>query len=253
MATYHFEINSGKKGSVVEHARYITRQGKYSRQEDLVDAGYGNLPAWAGDDPLEFWRAADRYERANGSVYREYEIAFPAELDREKQMELAGRLIRSVVGKKPYQYAIHEPVGKLGGMRNPHLHLMFSDRVPDGIERTPMQTFARYNAKQPERGGCRKDSGGRNRMELRDAARAQRRLIASIQNKMLADAGVSARVDHRSYRERGIEKLPERHLGPARIKGMSDEEKAEYIASHRMVVPNDSADCGSLVVQSPPP
>lgn len=229
MATDHFSINSGKKGAVVEHARYITRQGKYSKQEDLGDAGYGNLPAWAGDDPLEFWRAADKYERANGAVYREYVIAFPAELDQEKHKELARRFVQSVVGDKPYQYAIHEPVASLGGVRNPHIHLMFSDRMPDGIERPREQTFARYNAKNPERGGCRKDSGGMNRMELRDAAKGKRRLVADIRNEMLAEIGVSARVDHRSYRERGVERAPERHLGPARIRSMSDKEKASYI------------------------
>lgn len=229
MASYHFEINSGKKGSVLEHARYITREGKFSSYEDLVDTGYGNLPRWAGDDPIEFWRAAEKYERENGSVYREYEIALPVELDREQYQEMARRTVKRVVGEKPYLYAIHEPVGKLGGVNNPHMHLMFSDRLPDGIDRSPQQTFSRYNAKHPERGGCKKDSGGKNRMELRDAARAQRKLIAEIQNDMLAEIGANARVDHRSYRERGMERTPERHLGAARIKNMTPEEKASYI------------------------
>lgn len=229
MASYHFEINSGKKGSVLEHARYIIREGKFSSYEDLVDTGYGNLPRWAGDDPIEFWRAAEKYERENGSVYREYEIALPVELDREQYQEMARRTVKRVVGEKPYLYAIHEPVGKLGGVNNPHMHLMFSDRLPDGIDRSPQQTFSRYNAKHPERGGCKKDSGGKNRMELRDAARAQRKLIAEIQNDMLAEIGANARVDHRSYRERGMERTPERHLGAARIKNMTPEEKASYI------------------------
>lgn len=229
MATDHFSISSGKKGAVVEHARYITRQGKYSKQEDIVEVGYGNLPAWAGADPLNFWRAADRYERANGAVYREYVIALPVELGWEELKELARRIVQRMVGDKPYQYAIHDPVASLAGVRNPHIHLMFSDRVPDGIERTREQTFARYNAKNPERGGCRKDSGGMNSMELRDAAKRKRRLVADIQNEMLAEVGVTARVDHRSYAERGVERAPERHLGPARIRGMSDTEKASYI------------------------
>jgi hypothetical protein len=233
MASYHFEINSGKKGSVLEHARYITRQGKFSSYADLVDSGYGNLPSWAGDDPIEFWRAAEKYERENGCVFREYEIAFPIELDREQYRELARRTVKRVVGVKPYLYAIHEPVGKLGGVSNPHMHLMFSDRLPDGINRTPQQTFARYNPQHPERGGCKKDSGGKNRMELRDAARAQRRLIADIQNEMLVEVGAETRVDHRSYQERGVEREPERHLGAARIKGMTHAEKGRYLAARQ--------------------
>src|SRR5690349_4550359 len=141
MATYHFGINSGKKGSVLEHARYITREGKFSKHEDLVYVEYGNLPEWAGEDPLEFWRATDKYERQNASVYREYEIALPAELDHEQLKELVRRLVERMVGLKPYLFAIHEPVAALGQVSNPHVHLMFSDRLPDGIARTPQQTF----------------------------------------------------------------------------------------------------------------
>lgn len=246
MASYHFEINSGKKGSVLEHARYITREGKFSDYEDLVDTGYGNLPGWAGDEPIEFWRAAEKYERENGSVYREYEIALPVELDREQQQELARRTVKRVVGVKPYLYAIHEPVGKLGGVNNPHMHLMFSDRLPDGIDRSPQQTFARYNPQHPERGGCKKDSGGKNRMELRDAARAQRRLIAEIQNGMLAEVGAIVRVDHRSYKERGIEAMPERHLGAARVKHMSEKERHDYVAGRSGRAAANSGQAGRL-------
>ncbi|MCI3049250.1 hypothetical protein ML378_26340, partial [Escherichia coli] len=41
----------------------------------------------------------------------------------------------------------------------PHAHIMMSQRVNDGIERTPEQYFRRYNARYPERGGAKKDSG----------------------------------------------------------------------------------------------
>jgi hypothetical protein len=230
MANYHFEINSGKKGSALEHAKYITRQGKYRDHEDLVAVEHGNLPAWTGDDPMQFWKMANKYERANGSVFREYEISFSNEMNSEQWKELARRFVRRMVGPKAYHLAIHAPDAALAGVCNPHMHLMFSDRLPDGIERSPDRTFARYNASRPDRGGRKKDSGGKGRLELRDDARAKRKLIADIQNEMLAEIGVAARVDHRSYKERGIEGKPERHLGPARIKHMSEQEKTEYLA-----------------------
>ena len=135
-----------------------------------------------------------------------------------------------MVGPKAYHLAIHAPDAALAGVCNPHMHLMFSDRLPDGIERSPDRTFARYNPSRPERGGCKKDSGGKGRLELRDDALAKRKLIADIQNEMLAEIGVDARVDHRSYKERGVPGQPERHLGPARIKHMSQQEKADYLA-----------------------
>ncbi|MGK3295870.1 hypothetical protein ACSLNR_28170, partial [Escherichia coli] len=40
----------------------------------------GNMPEWARDNPSHFWQAADQFERANGSTYRELEIALPREL-----------------------------------------------------------------------------------------------------------------------------------------------------------------------------
>ncbi|MDK4547802.1 MobA/MobL family protein, partial [Kingella kingae] len=48
----------------------------------------GNMPKWAQNNPLDFWRAADQYERKNGTVYREHEIALPRELNAEQRAEL---------------------------------------------------------------------------------------------------------------------------------------------------------------------
>ena len=230
MASYHFEIKSGKKGVAVEHARYIFREGKYSTKEDLLATGYGNMPGWAGTDPLAFWRAADKFERANGAAYREMVIALPNELNTEQNVALTKKLIEGLVGNKPYQYALHAPDAKLGGGANTHVHLMTSERLPDEIARSPELTFKRNNPTFPERGGCRKDSGGRTAIQLRDDVIAKRKMVADIQNSILEEIGAETRVDHRSHRARGIEGQPERHLGQARIKGMSAEDRARYLA-----------------------
>ncbi|MGK3295924.1 MobA/MobL family protein, partial [Escherichia coli] len=42
-------------------------------------------PEWARDNPSHFWQAADQFERANGSTYRELEIALPRELTPEQR------------------------------------------------------------------------------------------------------------------------------------------------------------------------
>lgn len=228
MASFHHSIKSGRKGSAVAHATYISNGGR----EDLIYTSYGNLPEWAGDNPRLFWRMANTHERANGAVYREHEIALPNELTREQLIELAERLVRELVGTKPYQFAIHAPDGRLGGISNPHVHLMYSDRVPDGIKRPPEQMFSRFNPKCPETGGRRKDSGGKTPLDLRNHVISSRKKIADIQNQALAEHGHDARVDHRSLREQGRQHQPERHLGPARIRGMSPNEKTTY-AAHR--------------------
>lgn len=233
MASFHHTIKSGKRGSAAEHSTYIERLGRYAKRgEDLVHSGHGNMPEWAAGNPSLFWKMADTYERRNGAAYREHEIALPNELAGGELITLAERLVRELIGNKPYQYAIHSRDGMLGGLPNPHMHLMYSDRVPDGLDRPPARVFARYNAKCPQAGGWRKDSGGQSPAELREKVLTTRRTIADLQNEALAQHGHPSRVDHRSLRSRGVQRRPERHLGPTRVRTLSGEEKAVY-AVHR--------------------
>lgn len=192
-------------------------------------SGYGNLPQWARDQSVIFWKASDKYERANGAAYRELVIALPHELSLEQLREIVKRLISELIGAKPYQYAVHAPVSSLQGESNPHVHLMYSDRLPDGIARSEAQTFSRFNRSNPEQGGCRKGSGGKTRMQVRDELIARRKVASDIQNGFLASHGHAARVDHRTLKAQGNERDPERHLGPAKINHMSTEEKVAYM------------------------
>lgn len=233
MATFHCEIKSGSKGTAAEHAAYIVRQGWHSKRGDLLFSGHGNLPAWTGQQPTALWKAADAFERANGAAYRELVIALPKELTLDQLRSLVERMISDLVGDKPYQYAVHGPTSSLEGQSNPHLHLMYSDRLPDGIDRPAERMFSRYNSQDPARGGCRKDNSGRTRGQLRQDLVSKRKLVADIQNEHLAKHGHSARVDHRTLKEQGVARSAERHLGAARIKRMSPEEKAEYRALRR--------------------
>ncbi len=220
MATYHLCIKSGGRGKAVQHSDYISRRGKYSRRPEaahLLAHEQGNLPGWA-DSSREFWAAADRYERVNGAAYRELEAALPAELSLEQQKALVRDFVSQVVGDKPFQWVIHQPIAALGGVPQPHAHVMFSDRLPDGIERSPEAHFRRFNAKQPELGGCRKDSGGKGRLQLREAVVETRRIWAELTNQHLARNGHEARVDHRSNLDRGIKRQAGKHLGPARVR-----------------------------------
>ncbi|MFK3844741.1 MobA/MobL family protein [Stenotrophomonas sp. NPDC078853] len=233
MATFHHSVKSGKKGSARRHACYIERLGAHGVHSDLIHSGYGNMPAWAEMDPNMFWGMADRYERSNGSAYREHEIALPNGLTPQQLIALAERLVRALAGSKPYHYAIHSPEGKLEGIHNPHIHLMISDRVPDGLDRSPQQTFSRFNAKQPEAGGRRKDSGGRSPAELSQQVTATRMLVAQTQNQFLADHGYHERVDHRSLRDQGLKRQPERHLGQRFVKDMAHAEREQYVLCRR--------------------
>jgi hypothetical protein len=174
---------------------------------------------------------ADKYERSNGTVCQEVVVALPNELSLEQNVELARSYAQALAGSKPYEYAIHCPVAAIGGGPQPHVHIMISGRMPDGIERSPEQHFRRYNSVNPELGGCKKDSGGKTRSELAAEVVAKRAAWAATQNAFLERYGHSARVDHRSRAARGLSPAIESHLGPSRTRTLDAEEKAVLIAS----------------------
>ncbi len=219
MAHYHCSIKTGAKGAAADHAAYIAREGRFADQEryGAVEAqSIGNMPSWAREDPAAFWRAADAFERENGNTYREFELALPRELERDHQIALVQRFIESELGKAhAYQWALHADRAQDGG-EQPHVHVMFSDRIQDGIERGPEQYFKRANRKAMERGGALKRSYGANKTEAAQTYRDIRARWGEVQNLALEARGIAARVDHRSLAEQGIhEREPGVHHGPA--------------------------------------
>lgn len=209
MAIYHLSVKAGNKGTGKSGGiryDYITRQESYEKKADqLVYQESGNMPSWAGS-AKEFWVAADTYERANGRVYSEVEFALPKELTHEQQKELAKDFARELTGKEdlPYTLAIHDEKGK-----NPHAHLVYSERGFDGYDRTSATHFKRANTKNPERGGAPKS------VELRGSAWVVtvRKDWEVMANAELERAQVPARIDARSYKEQGIDLTPQVHLG----------------------------------------
>lgn len=245
MASYHCQAKIGGKGSGGSHAEYIAREGKYQgfdRYEDLAAKGSGNMPAWASTNPVDFWKAADEYERKNGSTYREIEVALPRELSLEQNQALLEDFIRREIGeKRAYQWAMHDKKAALEKGDQMHAHIMHGLREVDGIERDPEQYFKRYNAKNPEKGGARKDSG-KHPAELAKELRDTRKLWADVQNEHLAKHGHSVRVDHRSLREQGIDRQPEPHFGPDRAAKMTQAEVAQLLEQRQIEGQRQRAD-----------
>ena len=234
MASYHMQINTGGKGAALEHAQYIQREGPFTEERygEVAARGHANMPEWAREDTAEFWRASDEFERANGNTYREYELALPRELSRSQQVALVQRFAEQELGTtRPYQWAIHLSTAS-DGKEQPHVHLMFSDRQHDGIERVPEQFFKRYNAKNPERGGARKMSYGVDKEEAARTYEGIRERWAKVQNLALEHAGVEARVDHRSLAAQGIHREPEVHRGPA-VSGIEGRGEVSHVGERQ--------------------
>ena len=265
MAIARLSMKVGKTGRACPHAAYIVREGQHarhlSRGEKLEACEAGNLPAWAEHDPLLFWQTADAYERSNGTTYREMEIALPRELDVEQRAALVRAFVAQEIGGcHAYQWAIHTPIAA-DGQAQPHVHLMFSERQVDGIERDPEQYFRRYNAKSPEKGGARKGYGPRAGQTLSRAERAAdlkelRGRWQEMANRYLEQLGHSARIDMRSHAERGTGLLPEKKQLPSQWRGAGRENVIEFrqaraalVLAHehmRQAVPDAKAEVISL-------
>lgn len=136
-------MKSGKAGKGTSHAAYIGGGEKYAERKDVIGLLDRNLPSWAKDG-VEFFAAADKFERANGRTYTEIEAAIPRSV--ADPVAYAAEYAEKILGKNhPYRLAVHDKPAADGG-RNIHMHLMFSDRKLDGIERDREQFFKRAAA-----------------------------------------------------------------------------------------------------------
>lgn len=211
MAIYHCTAKTGSKAkghSAKAKALYILRQGKYHRSKlEVLFSLSGNMPGWAQGNPVLYWSAADNHERGNGRLFKEVEFALPVELSAEEQILLAQRFAERLTADEslPYTLAIHSGKGK-----NPHCHLMISERINDGINRPASLWFKRHNAKQPEQGGAKKTEA----LKPKEWLERIREAWANLANSFLSKAGLTARIDHRTLEAQGEDRVPQVHMGP---------------------------------------
>jgi hypothetical protein len=155
-----------------------------------------SAPDWASDR-ARLWNAAELAEtRKNSTVAREFEIALPAELDAGERQRLAVDFARELVERHgcAADVAIHRP-GRAGDQRNHHAHILLTTR---------RLTAAGFTEKTRELDDLKSGEIGR-----------WRERFAEVQNARLREAGVEARVDHRSLEAQVIDREATIHLGPA--------------------------------------
>ncbi len=211
MATYHLSAKTISRS----HGRSATAAAAYrsgARIDDErtgvihdyqrrtgVEAAFLLLPAHAPDwasDRARLWNAAEGAEtRKNSTVAREFEIALPAELDAGERQRLAVDFAHELVLRHgcAVDLAIHRP-GRAGDSRNHHAHLLLTTR---------RLTAAGFGAKTRELDDLKTGEIGRWRARF-----------AEVQNARLREAGVEARVDHRSLEAQEIDREATIHLGP---------------------------------------
>lgn len=221
MALYRIAASIGSKAeghSAGQKCAYISRTENYAKKADeCAYTASGNMPKWPKtnpqQDPAHYWKAADTYEPVNGRLFRELQFALPRELNLDQQKALCHAFAEKATtlkdgGKLPFTFAIHiDPKN-----HNPHCHLMLSERANDGINRNASTWFKRANLKDPKKGGAFKSqelNGPKWLNPIREA-------LADMTNEALTAAGSSAKVDHRSYEDRGLDIIPSIHMGAAK-------------------------------------
>lgn len=236
MATYHLSLKNGKVGTAEQHADYILREGRYSggkRAEELVykDA---NLPRWAMSASA-FFACADRYERANGRAYTEFEIALPNELTHKENEKLVNDFINTHIGNnKVWAYAIHSKSATFDDSQEQiHAHIMFCERiVEDGMikAKSPSKFFKRFNSKNPQNGGYQKDRAlSGSRTEIANNLKIIRQSWENMINAEYKSHGIDKVVSCKTLKAQRdlaaaagdedmaefFNRTPQEHLGPA--------------------------------------
>ena len=217
MALGRISIKVGMKGKALPHSKYILREDQYAQKnnklEKLEYIEHGNMPQWAEQNPKLFWEMADLHERKNGSTYREHIITLPRELNESQRLDLVQDWVAQEIGDKyAYSFAIHNPTA-MDGKEQPHCHLMFSERLLDGIERDPNQFFKRYNSKNPDKGGAKKDNTGLMDSVRKTLIKEQRNRWEQLCNKHLAKAyefipEPPPEINMRNWKAKGLNQKP---------------------------------------------
>ena len=206
MAIYHLSahvISRSSGRSAVAAAAYRAgakltneRDGvthDYTRKRGVVESAIlapERSPEWVRDR-ARLWNEVEASERRKDSqTAREVEIALPKELDREAQIELAYGFAREAFVERGMiaDVSIHD---KGDGKAHAHILLTMRELSEEGF------------------GPKNREWNQVEQLEL------WRREWEQAANKQLELSGHAERIDCRSYEERGIDKEPQQHLGPA--------------------------------------
>ncbi len=156
MAIFFCRLSHGKVGKAVPHFEYIHGMGKYNYKKDEVAYVTENMPK--NITGHTFFSMSDELERANGMTYKEIKLALPKELSLENNIDLLNDFIKKELGNKYYYSAvIHDKETDNNKTQNIHVHLMFSTRELDNIQRDIKLFFKKSNPKNKELGGCSKN------------------------------------------------------------------------------------------------
>ncbi len=247
MAIYHFHtsiIKASKGKCAVASAAYISSESlyderlgqnfSYTRKEEVVFSEI-LLPKNAPEhlrDRATLWNEVERVQnKANSRYARQFDMALPIELDRTQMIGLSRKYIMENFVKKGMaaDWTLHDKDG------NPHIHVMCTvrgfnkngtwvsmekkdyardengEKIPDIDPKTGEQKVRVRKGKGVEK-LWKRITVEANTWNSRAQLYEWRKNWAAVCNEYLSPEN---HIDHRSYAEQGIAKLPTVHEGYA--------------------------------------
>lgn len=195
-------LNTGKK-------TYNQARGKIVYETVLIPENSPNWLLQGVKDRAAFWSAVDKREiRKDAQLARELDVALLHELSVQENIDLLLSCVRRQFVERGMvaDIAIHEPP-KEGDPRNIHAHILVTMReiTPDGFGNKVREWNHRSLVKEWRETFCNEG------------------------NRYLERNGFEPRLDHRSFKDRKIDKEPTRYKAPAAYRKTKQKRKGRDV------------------------
>ena len=236
MAIYHCSckiISRGQGRSAVGAAAYRSGEKLYNEydgiEHDYTKKGgvvYSEIMLCENapkeyQDRQTLWNAVEQIEKSSkAQLAREYEVALPVELSREEQIKLVRDFAKEnfVDNGMCVDFSIHD---KEDG--NPHAHIMLTTRPIEqdnswGVKQKKEYILDKNGQKQYDKKKqtykCK--TVKTTNWDSKEFLQRSRESWAEKVNQELEKKSLPQRIDHRSLKEQGIDRVPTIHEGGAR-------------------------------------
>ena len=157
------------------------------------------------------WNAVELFEkRADAQLAREVEVALPVEFTAEENLDTVREFAKRFTDNgQIVDFAFHNKAG------NPHVHIMLTMRplTVDGFGKKKVPVLDERGEIVREGQGDKRRIKYRNFAGQKDTLLLEREAWAGIINRRLIEKGIDQQIDHRSFKDRGIELEPTQHRG----------------------------------------
>lgn len=236
MAIYHCTckiISRGQGRSAVGAAAYRSGEKLYNEydgiEHDYTKKGgvvYSEIMLCENapkeyQDRQTLWNAVEQIEKSSkAQLAREYEVALPVELSREEQIKLVRDFAKEnfVDNGMCVDFSIHD---KEDG--NPHAHIMLTTRLIEqdnswGVKQKKEYILDKNGQKQYDKKKqtykCK--TVKTTNWDSKEFLQRSRESWAEKINQELEKKSLPQRIDHRSLKEQGVDRVPTIHEGGAR-------------------------------------